>query len=132
MNWIHWSQRPILPGSEFGRLRPHLELEGTAAHDVGIHDVGAGIVLAVQTGALDVDVLVADVLGLDAECLAATDLHRDLGEERCAEDVLSAGRLHLIESHGREDVPSRHLSDILVAAETVGGIVVEFAHGLPD
>ena len=54
----------------------HLEGEGTALGYIGVGDIGEGIGLAIELDALDVDVLIAIVDGLDDE-LTALDL--DLG-----------------------------------------------------
>ena len=66
--------------------------------------------------------------GRDGEGAAVADADLGAGEEGCAEDEAAAAGLHLIESEGGEDVPCRHLSDVLVAAEAVGCGVVELSH----
>ena len=109
-----------------------MEFKGAAANDVVVHNIGTRVGLAVQTGVLDVDVLVADIVGTDGKGLAVADVHRHFREQRSAEDVFATSRLHLVDAHRREDVPGRHLTNVLIAAQTVGGVVVEFAQRAAD
>ena len=55
----------------------------------------------------------------DSECLALLRLEAGLGHDGAAELILATARLHLIEAHGGEQIPCRHLSHVLIACQAV-------------
>ena len=80
--------------------------------------------LAVEFDALDVFGLARIVLGQDAEGLVAGQVDGHLGEQGAADGIDGAARAELVEAHGVEDVPSRHLAAVFVARYTIGGIAI--------
>ena len=123
--------RPILLfRAEIAGLRSHNEFEGVSATDVIEEDVGLRVGFAVEQGALHVDVFGAVVRGLDGERLAVADIDGSLVDDGRTDAIFSACGLNLIESHRREDVPRRHLTDVLVARKTIEVVGVHLAHRL--
>ena len=57
----------------------------------------------------------------------------DLGppDRRAAEDVLVAPGGHRVEPNRREDVPGRHLAEVVIAAETIRRGSVHLGHDPP-
>ena len=94
----------FLPLASATFLGTHEEFQQSAALNVLVVDIPFVVWLPVQAYLADVAVLVADVMGDDAE---GAPLHPDLcfREERCPEDIAPAGRFNLIEAEGREDIP---------------------------
>ena len=81
---------------------------------------------------LDIHVLLAVVPADDAEGLALAYVQRCLVEDRTADDVFATGWLYLIETYGRKNVPCRHLTYVLIAAQSVEIVLIHLVHGLAE
>ena len=86
--------------------------------------------LAIEASALHVDVLVGVVLCHDGEGLASAHVHGSLVEERRTDNEATANGVYLVETYRREDVPSRHLTYVLVARESVGLVEIHLVEHL--
>ena len=91
--------------SLFVRLWSHLEDEVTATDDIAVGDVVLQKGLAIELGALDIDVLGAVVACLDDELLTVLEGDGGFAEEGTADDVLVGAGGDGVESKGREDIP---------------------------
>ena len=98
----------------------HLEHQFAAFHNVGVVYVVLLIALAVEVDFVYIELFFAQSLGHHCECLAAGQLEGDFRHLGCAEDVAAAHGVYGIEAHSREHVPGRHLSAVVIAAESVG------------
>ena len=98
------------------RLIAHRELQFSTTNDVFEVDITAGIGFSIQLNTLDIHVFFAVVMRNNAERFAISNVHGCLIKERRTKDITASGRLNLIETQGRKNVPSRHLTDIFIAA----------------
>ena len=95
-------------------------------------DVVLLVFLSVKINLVHIEVLLAQILRHHGECLSTGKIEGDGGKLGRTEDILGTDGIHRIESHGREHIPSRHLSAVVIAAQSVwlGKIlgVEDFAH----
>ena len=95
-------------------------MEVAASGDVGVVEVAEVVWLTVEGCRADVAGVGAVPLGGDSErrCrgVAGVKFYRDAVENRGGELVTRFARTKGMEPHGGENIPCRHLSDILVAA----------------
>ena len=82
-------------------------------------DVILVVRLAIEGDALDIEILLAQVLCLDRKGIAIGEMQGELRHLRSSKDILAAHRIDRIESHCRKHIPCRHLSTVVVAAESV-------------
>ena len=66
------------------------------------------------------------------ERFALTNVHGSLIKEWRTKDITTSGRLNLIETQGRKDVPSRHLTHIFIATQTINIIMIHRIEHLAD
>ena len=108
----------VLPGIPDGRFRTHFKGEDSACFNIGKLDVGLCIKLSVQEDSLDIAVSVAGERRINSKSPAG-DVDIGLPEDRRTEPESRAGRFHLVEAKGRQDVPGAHLPHILVSGKAV-------------
>ena len=82
------------------------------------------VLFAVEQDVVYVFVLGRNAIGYNGECLAFGQMKHNLWHLWSTEYILATDRVHRIETHCREHVPCRHLSAVVVAAESVNGGVV--------
>ena len=74
---------------------------------------------------MDIDILLAIALGNHLERLAILQAHRSLREERATKDEHTVRGVHLVEAQRRHDVPSGHLTTVLITNHTLRLVGVE-------
>ena len=97
----------------------HLIYQCTSLHDVFMSDVVLGIRFSVQRNAFHILVFLGQTFSQNGESLSILQVKHKFRHLRCTEYIFSAYRIHRIESHGREHIPGRHLSAIIVSAKSV-------------
>ena len=88
--------------------------------------------LTVKFYRFDISVLSREILSNHLEFLTILKVYRHLFEMRHTNDEHAACRCHRIESHCAHHVPSRHLTAVLVTAETIRLVGVKLIHDLVD
>ena len=107
-----------------------LEDEGTLFAAFGLIDSLTLERLAIEDCFLDVESFVAETVSTDGKGLTAANMDSSLFDQRRAEDIVTTTGSDLIETEGRENVPCRHLTYVLVAAETCRLIGVQLVLNL--
>ena len=110
------------------------ELQRTASHDVSMTDARPTEFLSVQTDFLDkrkpvslfppIRVFCLLLPGHDGKRPASVQVEGDVGKGRQAQVVEGRAGTQGIETEGREEVPGRHLSGIIVATQSSGQVQV--------
>ena len=75
--------------------------------------------LAVEGDLLNVDVFSRSVVGYDGEVATRRQVDDRLVEDRTTDGIFGSAWTYWVEAEGREDVPCRHLSCIVVASQSV-------------
>ena len=91
-------------------------------------DVEFVVRLAVDAKTLDVTTAVACALGADNDFAAIGQSDAEAGQIGRAQYVLVAARTNRVETHGREDVPSRHLPAVVIAAQSAYVAAIHAVH----
>ena len=81
---------------------------------------------------MDVNVFFGVVFSFHGEGLSVTYLDRHLVEAWRTEYEHTVRRVHLIEAHGRKDIPCRHLTTVFVADNSVRSVLVELIHDVAN
>ena len=97
---------------------------------VGMGEIKLGDFPSVEHHLLYISVFVAHLRRLDFQGLAIAQTHFQIRQIRCSEHVLVAAGTNRIETHHRENVPSRHLTTVVVATQTIDVILVKTVHDL--
>ena len=106
-------------------LFAHSELQSASGEYVGVGDVGSAKPFPIECDVFYILIGVAEAVGNHCELSSIRQVYggfRNLGR---AQDVFSGYRINGIEAQGAEDVPCRHLSAVIIAAQTVGSGVIE-------
>ena len=109
----------------FRRLVVHHEAERTALHQLLMGEIRAFESAAVERCRQDVFVAARIVFGDDAQVAAIGQMDGHGVKQRPADGVGRVARAWLVEAHGVQYIPSRHLSAVLVARKSLGAVVVE-------
>ena len=120
----------LLMGSPFTWLLSEEDFQRTTCNYAFVVNPCAVHGLSVQQDFLHIDVLVGILVRDDSEGLSIADVERGILHYCTSYLPLAAAWLHLIETKGREDIPSRHLTNILVATKTCWLIGIKFIHYL--
>ena len=110
------------------RLIAHLEVECTTIGQRGVRNIEFVIRLTIDTKALHVPTLVAHPIGTNGDGVAIGKCHAKIGQIGSAEDILIATGTNRIEAHGREDVPGRHLSAVVISAQATNIVAIHAVH----
>ena len=97
----------------------HLKHQLSTVHNVLVGDVVLFVFLSVKINLVHIEILFAQILRHHGECLSVGKIEGDGGKLGRTEDILGTDGIHRIESHGREHIPGRHLSAVVVAAQSV-------------
>ena len=108
----------------------HLEVETQSLEEILVVEVVAVVGHPVAQKLVHIGAAVA--VSTDQEAIAILQVHLDLVEIGCAQDILVASWTDGVEAEGGEDVPGRGLSVVLVSAIAVGEGRVETVHHLSD
>ena len=86
--------------------------------------------LAIETNLTNVDGSIGITMSANRKCFAVADVDSGFLNNGTTQLITSTARLHLIESHSREQIPSRHLTNVLITAKTGWLIIIKFGHDL--
>ena len=101
-------------------LGSHLEDEFSTLDNVVMSYEVLLVTLAVKENLVNIKILLAQSLGLYSEDIAVGHIERDARKLGRTKNITAADRIYGIEAHSREDVPSRHLTAIVVSAKAIG------------
>ena len=106
----------------------HQELQFSAFHNISVFNPGFLIFSSIEDNTLYVIVLLAFIFTFYDE-FTSRNGYLYLIKIRITKYKLATGRFYLIESERRKDIPSRHLSYILITRQTIRLICI---HGMKN
>ena len=110
------------------RLVAHLELNHSSSAKLGVGEIEPRVGYTIKQHALHIAVTDTQLGGLYYQMFAVRQSNIGLSHKWSPDDVLISTRTHGIETKRSENVPCRHLSAVVVAAEAIDGIAVHLAH----
>ena len=110
----------------------HGEFESASGDDVGVGDVGTAKPFPIECDVFYILIGVAEAVGNHCELSSIRQVYGGFRNLWRAQYVFACGGVDGVESESAEDVPSRHLSAVVVATQAVGARMIETVENLSD
>ena len=107
-------------------------LQHPTSHNLLVSDVETPKPLTIKANGSDTTVRSKRAIAHDSETLVATHLDVSTPEDRTRQVIARSGRADRIEAQGREYVPSRHLTSIVISTQTSRSIQVLSIEDMTD
>ena len=108
----------------------HHKFQYAAFGNILVSDIHLGVRLAVQADRLDVALLVTYTRCLDFEGFSVRQRELEGWQVRSTQYVLVGSRTNGVEAHGSEQIPSRHLTAIVITTQSADVVLVHAVHHL--